>query len=109
MNKETEVVTENKETEVKKVFVRRGKLAGLEIGQMTDSQLRTEIVNAKSVLTKSKAKGSTAEKLEPMQARVDAAVAERDRRKAIADEAKVEAEVEAEVATQPAEDTAELL
>ena len=52
-------------------------------------------LDAKSVLTKSKAKGSTAEKLEPMQARVDAAVAERDRRKAIADEAKVEAEVEA--------------
>lgn len=56
---------------------RRGQLAGLTLDQMSDDQLKREIVNAKSVLYKAQQREASAETIEKNQARVDAALAEK--------------------------------
>jgi len=61
-------------TPVKK---QRGQLAGLTLEEMTDEQLKRELVNAKSVLYKAKQRGASEETIEANQARVDAALAEK--------------------------------
>ena len=58
----------------------RGQLAGLTLEEMTDEQLKREIINAKSVLYKAKQRGASKETIAANQARVDAALAEKAKR-----------------------------
>lgn len=60
----------------------RGKVAGIALEDMTDEQLKVELVNAKSVLYKAKKREADAATIEANQARVDAAEAEKAKRKA---------------------------
>ena len=56
---------------------RRGQLAGLELSEMTDEQLKREIINSKSVLYKAQKRGAAEETIAKNQARVDAVMAEK--------------------------------
>lgn len=58
----------------------RGQLAGIALKDMTDEQLKREIVNANSVLYKAKQRGASEETIAANQARVDAAKAEKAKR-----------------------------
>lgn len=58
----------------------RGQLAGIALADMTDEQLKREIINASSVLYKAKQRGASEDIIAKNQARVDAAKAERDAR-----------------------------
>jgi len=58
----------------------RGQLAGLTLEEMTDEQLKREIINSKSVLYKATQRGAAAETIAANQARVDAALAEKAKR-----------------------------
>ena len=58
----------------------RGQLAGIALEDMTDEQLKREIINANSVLYKAKQRGAAEETIAANQARVDAAKAEKDKR-----------------------------
>ena len=60
----------------------RGQLAGIALEDMTDEQLKREIVNANSVLYKAKQRGASEETIAANQARVDAAKAEKEKRAA---------------------------
>ena len=59
---------------------KRGQLYGIAIEDMTDEQLKREIINANSVLYKAKQRGASAEVIAANQARVDAAKAEKAKR-----------------------------
>lgn len=69
----------------------RGQLAGLSIEEMTDEQLKREIINANSVLYKAKQRGAAEETIAANQARVDAAKAEQAKRQGVKATAPVEA------------------
>ncbi|NLD21668.1 MAG: hypothetical protein GX664_04180 [Bacteroidales bacterium] len=71
---------------------RRGQLAGLTLEEMTDEQLKREIINAKSVLYKAIQRGASQETIEKNQARVDAALEEKARRESLKAEAQPEEE-----------------
>lgn len=58
----------------------RGQLAGLALEEMSDEQLKREIINANSVLYKAKQRGASEETIAANQARVDAAHAEKAKR-----------------------------
>lgn len=58
----------------------RGQLAGIALEDMTDEQLKREIINANSVLYKAKQRGAAEETIAANQARVDAAQAEKAKR-----------------------------
>lgn len=58
----------------------RGQLAGIALEDMTDEQLKREIINANSVLYKAKQRGASEETIAVNQARVDAAKAEKAKR-----------------------------
>lgn len=58
----------------------RGQLAGITLEDMTDEQLKREIINANSVLYKAKQRGASDETIAANQARVDAAKAEKAKR-----------------------------
>lgn len=58
----------------------RGQLAGIALEDMTDEQLKREIINANSVLYKAKQRGAAEETIAANQARVDAAKAEQAKR-----------------------------
>lgn len=58
----------------------RGQLAGIALEDMTDEQLKREIINANSVLYKAKQRGAAEETIAANQARVDAAKAEQSKR-----------------------------
>lgn len=58
----------------------RGQLAGIALEDMTDEQLKREIINANSVLYKAKQRGASEETIAANQARVDAAQAEKAKR-----------------------------
>lgn len=58
----------------------RGQLAGIPLEEMTDEQLKREIINANSVLYKAKQRGANAETLAANEARVEAAKAEKAKR-----------------------------
>ena len=58
----------------------RGQLAGIALADMTDEQLKREIINANSVLYKAKQRGASDEVINANQARVDAAKAEKAKR-----------------------------
>lgn len=65
---------------------RRGQLAGIPLEDMTDDQLKREIINAKSVLYKAAQRGAASETIEKNQARVAAAEAEKARRTPVKEE-----------------------
>ena len=58
----------------------RGQLAGIALEDMTDDQLKRELINANSVLYKAKQRGASEETIAANQARVDAALAEKAKR-----------------------------
>ncbi|MNB69333.1 hypothetical protein D3C75_158610 [compost metagenome] len=60
--------------------IRRGQLSGLSLEDMTDEQLKREIINANSVLYKAVQRKASAETIAKNQARVDAAKAEKAKR-----------------------------
>ena len=60
----------------------RGQLAGIALVDMTDEQLKRELINAKSVLYKAKQRGACGETVDANQRRVDAALAEKAKRAA---------------------------
>ena len=62
----------------------RGQLAGIALVDMSDEQLKREIINSKSVLYKAKQRGASDETIAVNQARVDAALAEKAKRRGIA-------------------------
>lgn len=61
----------------------RGQLAGLTLEEMTDEQLKREIINANSVLYKAKQRGAAEATIAANQARVDAAKAEQAKRQGV--------------------------
>lgn len=69
----------------------RGQLAGLTLEEMTDEQLKREIINANSVLYKAKQRGAAEEVIAVNQARLDAAKAEKAKRHPVAETEDVEA------------------
>lgn len=58
----------------------RGQLAGIALADMSDEQLKRELINANSVLYKATQRGAVAETIAANQARVDAAKAEKEKR-----------------------------
>lgn len=62
----------------------RGQLAGIAVEDMTDEQLKREIINAGSVLYKAKQRGASDETIAANQARLDAAKAEKEKRAPVA-------------------------
>ena len=58
----------------------RGQLAGIALEDMTDEQLKRELINANSVLYKAKQRGASEDTIAANQARVDAAKAEKAKR-----------------------------
>ena len=58
----------------------RGQLAGITLEDMTDEQLKRELINANSVLYKAKQRGASEETIAANQARVDAVKAEKAKR-----------------------------
>lgn len=96
------------EVEVPVAEKRRGQLYGLSLEEMTDEQLKREIINANSVLYKAKQRGAKPETIEACQARVDAAKAEKAKRHPVVEtteaagvaDALTEAETDAEVAAE---------
>jgi len=58
----------------------RGVLAGIALEEMTDEQLKREIINANSVLYKAVQRGASDETVAANQARADAARAEKEKR-----------------------------
>lgn len=92
-----EIVTHLKELSTRKpAGQRRGQLAGISLEEMTDEQLKREIINANSVLYKAKQRNASPETIEKNQARVDAAQAEKAKRQpaveVVAEEVTTEAE-----------------
>lgn len=80
----------------------RGQLGGLTLTEMTDDQLKREIINASSVLYKAKQRGAEATTVTANEVRLEAAKAEKASRAPIV--AEVAAETPAEEGT-PAEET----
>ena len=68
------------EVEVPTMPKKRGQLFGIALEDMTDEQLKREIINANSVLYKAKQRGASEETIAQNQARVDAAKAEKAKR-----------------------------
>lgn len=65
----------------------RGQLAGIALVDMTDEQLKREIINANSVLYKAKQRGASEETIAANQARVDRAKAEKAKRAGLKEKA----------------------
>lgn len=88
---------------------RTGQLAGIKVEDMTDEELKREIINAGSVLFKAKKKTDDPAVIEPKQARLDAAKAEREKRNAAKAAAVAEATPadETGVDAEPVADTTE--
>ena len=58
----------------------RGQLAGIALVDMSDEQLKRELINSNSVLYKAKQRGASEETIAANQARIDAANAEKAKR-----------------------------
>lgn len=83
-----DVISTIKEIQARPVDTnRRGKLAGIALEDMSDEELKREIINAKSVLYKAQKREAAAATIEQNQARVDAAIAEKDKRTPAKEEA----------------------
>lgn len=63
----------------------RGQLAGIAVEDMTDEQLKREIINASSVLYKAQQRGASEETIAKNQSRVDIAKAEKAKRTPVAE------------------------
>ena len=74
----------------------RGQLAGIALEDMTDDQLKREIINAGSVLYKAKQRGASEEIIAANQARLDAAKAEKAKRHPVVETSAVEEALEGE-------------
>ena len=74
----------------KKSGGRRGQLVGLELPEMTDEQLKRELINSKSVLYKAKQRNAAPELIAKNEERVSLALAEKEARAAIATPVEVE-------------------
>lgn len=72
----------------------RGQLAGLSLEEMTDDQLKREIINAGSVLYKAKQRGAADDIIAANQARLDAAKAEKAKRHPVVEATNVESALE---------------
>lgn len=86
---------------------KRGQLAGIELADMTDEQLKRERINAKSVLYKAKKRGADQGTIDANQARVDAVEAEIASRKALvatAEATEATEATEAEATTEAADE-----
>ena len=59
----------------------RGQLAGISLEEMNDEQLKRELINASSVLYKAKQRGAAPETIAVNEARVEAAKAEKAKRR----------------------------
>jgi hypothetical protein len=70
---------------------RRGQLAGLKLSEMSDAQLKIELINAHSVLYKAQKRNASSDVIAKNQARVDAAEAEKKARAAKVEPAATEA------------------
>ena len=79
-------------TPERKTGTKRGQLAGIALKDMTNEQLKIEIINASSVLSKAKARNASADVIAAAEDRVAAAKAERKARKAGAENKDAEAE-----------------
>ena len=86
----------NETFEVEQVKKPRGQLAGIALADMSDEQLKREIINANSVLYKAKQRGASEEVIAANQARVDAAKAEKAKRTPVVEETTPEADGVAE-------------
>lgn len=75
-----------------KVKKPRGQLAGIALADMTDEQLKRELINANSVLYKAKQRGAAAEVIAANEARVAAAKAEKEKRHPVAASEEIYAE-----------------
>lgn len=84
------------EVEVPATAKRRGQLYGIALEDMTDEQLKREIINANSVLYKAKQRGASEETIAMNQARVDAAKAEKAKRHPVVENEPVEADAVAD-------------
>lgn len=73
----------------------RGQLAGIALEDMTDEQLKREIINANSVLYKAKQRGAGEETIAANEARVEAAKAEKAKRTGLKESESVAPNVEA--------------
>lgn len=83
----------------KKVTAPRGQLAGIALEDMTDEQLKREIINAGSVLYKATKRGADAETIAKNQARLDAAKAEKAKRHPVVEATEVsEGDIDADTA-----------
>lgn len=82
----------------------RGQLAGIALADMTDEQLKREIINANSVLYKAEQRGAAQETIDANKARVEAAKAEKTKRTpepvAVVAEGAEAAPIDAEVAAE---------
>ena len=83
----------------------RGQLAGIALEDMTDEQLKREIINANSVLYKAKQRGAPEETIAANQARVDRAKAEKAKRAGLKEKASTKEKTTKEKTTEdtPAE------
>lgn len=101
----SDVVSTIKEIQARPVnTTRRGKLAGIDLADMTDEELKREIINSKSVLYKAQKREASPETIEQNQARVDAAIAEKDKRTPAKEEVSGDADAPAEDADASNED-----
>lgn len=98
---------ETYEVEIPVAEKRRGQLYGIALEDMTDEQLKREIINANSVLYKAKQRGAAEETIAANQARLDAAKAEKARRAPAPAETE-EAAVEADESVYDADAAAEV-
>lgn len=62
----------------------RGQLAGIALADMTDEQLKRELINSKSVLYKAEQRGADQATIDANKARVEAAKAEKAKRTPVA-------------------------
>jgi len=94
------------EVEVPEMPKRRGQLFGIALEDMTDEQLKREIINANSVLYKAKQRGASEETIAANQARVDAAKAEKAHRHPVVETEPVEADAVADARAETDESVA---
>lgn len=94
------------EVEVPTAEKRRGQLYGIALEDMTDEQLKREIINANSVLYKAKQRGASEETIAANQARLDAAKAEKAKRHPVVETGDVEADGVADALTATDEEVA---
>lgn len=78
----------------------RGQLAGIALEDMTDEQLKRELINAKSVLYKAKQRGASEEAINANQERVNRAEAEKAKRQPVTATASAVASVVEEGSTE---------